>query len=73
MSDKPTVTTANPEMVEGYLDGLDSSSPEPSENRSRSYRHGFANGRDDLAHKPRDLASNLIQQAQEAMTEDANA
>jgi hypothetical protein len=68
-----TQTRANPEMVEGYLDGLDAASPEPSENRSRSYRHGFANGRDDLARKPRDCASNLIQQAQEAMTEDANA
>lgn len=41
------------EMVQGYLDGLDLSSPEPSDNRSHSYRHGFANGRDDRAGKPR--------------------
>lgn len=38
---------ANDEMVEGYLDGFDPSSPEPSDNRSHSYRHGFANGRAD--------------------------
>lgn len=44
---------ANEEMVEGYRDGLDMGSPEPSDNRSASYRHGFANGRDDRAGKPR--------------------
>jgi hypothetical protein len=37
------------EMVEGYLDGRKADNPEPSSNRSLSYRHGFANGRDDLA------------------------
>lgn len=36
---------ANDEMVQGYFDGLDLTSPQPSANRSRSYRHGFANGR----------------------------
>lgn len=41
------------EMVEGYLDGRKPDNPEPSANRSASYRHGFANGRDDLAHSPR--------------------
>lgn len=47
---------ANPfddEVVAGYLDGLKPESPEPSENRSNSYRHGFANGRDDLRKAPR--------------------
>jgi len=39
------------EMLEGYLDGLKADSPAPSDNRSASYRHGFQNGRDDLAHK----------------------
>jgi hypothetical protein len=34
-------------MMDGYMDGLDISSPEPSGNRSQSYRHGFANGRYD--------------------------
>ncbi|WP_076866144.1 hypothetical protein [Bradyrhizobium mercantei] len=41
------------EMTEGYLDGRKEDSPEPSANRSQSYRHGFANGRDDLAKSPR--------------------
>jgi hypothetical protein len=41
------------EMAEGYLDGYRPDNPEPSENRSASYRHGFANGRDDRARSPR--------------------
>jgi hypothetical protein len=41
------------EMVDGYRDGHDLDAPEPSQNRSRSYRHGFANGRDDRRGKPR--------------------
>jgi hypothetical protein len=43
---------ANDEMVEGYLDGFDLDNPEPSDNRSHSYRHGFANGRADKTGKP---------------------
>lgn len=35
----------NPEMVEGYMDGYDLNAPEPSENRSESYRHSFYIGR----------------------------
>lgn len=31
--------------VAGYLDGRDLDSPEPTENRSWSYRHSFAVGR----------------------------
>jgi hypothetical protein len=50
---------ANDEMVEGYRDGLDPSSPEPSDNRSCSYQHGFANGRDDRRKQPRDSAAEL--------------
>ncbi len=44
---------ANEEMVQGYLDGWDLDNPEPSDNRSWSYRHGFANARDDRRGKPR--------------------
>jgi hypothetical protein len=44
---------ANDEMVRGYLDGLNLSNPEPSANRSRSYRHGFASGRADRGDKRR--------------------
>lgn len=62
---------ANAEMIEGFRDGYDLSSPEPSANRSASYRHGFANGRDDVLHKrPRDTCENLIAQAQAAMDAD---
>lgn len=43
---------ANDEMVEGYTDGFDLDNPEPSDNRSNSYRHGFANGRADATGKP---------------------
>jgi hypothetical protein len=32
---------ANDEMVEGFRDGYDLTAPEPSVNRSASYRHGF--------------------------------
>lgn len=32
---------ANAEMIEGFRDGYDLSAPEPSTNRSASYRHGF--------------------------------
>lgn len=36
---------ANPDMVQGYMDGYDLTAPEPSANRSASYRHGFMVGR----------------------------
>jgi hypothetical protein len=35
------VRPANDEMIEGYRDGFDLTAPEPSANRSNSYRHGF--------------------------------
>lgn len=38
---------ANDEMIEGFRDGYDLSIPEPGENRSHSYRHGFMCGRID--------------------------
>lgn len=63
---------ANDEMVQGFLDGYDLTAPEPSANRSASYRHGFANGRDDRRGKPRDSYQNLIQQAELAMLTDAH-
>ena len=36
---------ANDEMIRGFMDGHDLTSPEPSENRSAIYRHGFMCGR----------------------------
>lgn len=62
---------ANDEMVQGYLDGWDLDNPEPSENRSYSYRHGFANARDDRAGKPRALAHVLREMADIAMERDS--
>lgn len=71
MSDKPKVL-ANDDMVVGYLDGLDLSSPEPTDNRSHSYRHGFANGRGDRVGKPRDSYAELVRMADLAMEKDRN-
>lgn len=45
---------AEKEMFDGYLDGFDLVAPEPSANRSNSYRHGFANGRADRTGVPRE-------------------
>lgn len=42
----------NDEMLEGYLDGGNPDNPEPSTNRSHSYRHGFAVARSDRAGLP---------------------
>jgi hypothetical protein len=38
---------ANAEMIEGFRDGCDLNAPEPNDNRSHSYRHGFKAGRND--------------------------
>lgn len=58
------------DMVDGYLEGLKPDNPEPSANRSHSYRHGFANGRDDLAHSPRLPAQVLRLLADQAIRDD---
>ncbi len=58
------------EMLEGYRDGRQPHNPEPSANRSHSYRHGFANGRDDLSGNPRAPASVLRAAALEAIRKD---
>jgi hypothetical protein len=59
------------EMVEGYRDGFsDADSPEPSSNRSASYRHGFAVGRADRRRKAHDTAANLRRDAEAAIAAD---
>lgn len=58
------------DMLEGYRDGRDLDCPEPSSNRSRSYIHGFKNGRDDRNGKPRASAAQLRAEADEAMAAD---
>jgi hypothetical protein len=60
------------EILEGYLDGKNPESPEPSYNRSSSYRFGFANGRDDLNRSPRAPAFLLRAGAAAARREDEN-
>jgi hypothetical protein len=42
------IRPANEEMIQGFRDGYDRNSPEPSGNRSHSYRHGFKAGRNDI-------------------------
>lgn len=64
---------ANAEMIEGFKDGYDMDAPEPSANRSASYRHGFANGRDDRRGKPRASYDELTQMAEAAMIADESA
>jgi hypothetical protein len=62
---------ANADMIEGYLDAYDLDAPEPSANRSHSYRHGFALGRSErLHHKPLADAKTLHAAADAAMAKD---
>jgi len=59
------------EMTEGYSDGFDLSNPDPNENRSHSYRHGFAVGRADRARQPAfGNAANARRMADEAIRKD---
>ena len=62
---------ANDEMIQGYMDGYDLSAPEPSTNRSHSYRHGFMVGRAEKANN-KSAASHqrLEEMADEAMAKD---
>ena len=62
---------ANDDMVQGFLDGYCLDSPEPSDNRSASYRHGFANGRDDRRGTPHATYDTLVAMAEAAMAADA--
>lgn len=60
------MTSKLDEMVKGYLDGLDwTSGYDPSSllHMPPAYRHGFANGRDDRAGRPRDRADVLMRRA----------
>jgi len=43
---------AENERLQGYIDGADPDAPEPSANRSASYRHGFAVRRADRRGQP---------------------
>jgi hypothetical protein len=64
---------ANDDMVAGYFDGFKDDRaelPDSLANRSRSYIHGWLNGRDDRLRKPRRSARDLGELADEAMALD---
>jgi hypothetical protein len=52
MTDPGGGTWLDQEFAEGYRDGRDRDTPEPSDNRSDAYRHSFAVGRAELAGCP---------------------
>jgi len=65
---------ANDEMVAGYMDGGNLDIPEPSENRSHSYRHSFAVRRAEVLRKePLLPAADLRELAEIAEKKDADA
>lgn len=64
------IRPANDEMVEGYMDGRNPDNPEPSANRSASYRHGFGSGRADLGAPPRGTFNEVLKMAEDAMNAD---
>lgn len=66
MSSRP----ANDGMVQGYTDGLDLNNPEPSSNRSHSYRHGFRAGRADRGQPWGKPFEEVEAMADEAMAKD---
>ena len=61
---------ANDDMIEGYLDGRDPDSPEPSANRSASYRHGHAVGRSEINRARIGSFATVVAAADRAMAED---
>lgn len=63
---------ANAEMVQGYMDGYDMNAPEPSSNRSFSYRHGFAVGRAEKTGNKLADYNALVRMAQHAMDRDGD-
>jgi hypothetical protein len=57
-------------MVQGFMDGYDISAPEPSANRSESYRHGFMVGRGEKTGNLAGTFQSLSQAADAAMDAD---
>mgnify|MGYP003443714893 CR=1 FL=1 len=65
---------ANDEMIQGYRDGRNLENPEPNDNRSHSYRHGFKAGRSDVTHTLQfPSVQAAIEMANEAVSKDASA
>lgn len=66
-----TTRPANADMIEGFRDGYDLTAPEPSANRSASYRHGFMCARIDRRQVEwTGTADELCKKATQAMAED---
>jgi hypothetical protein len=68
---KRTAKPANDDMAQGYMDGRDLNSPEPSGNRSHSYRHGFMVGRSEKLGRKAGSYEALVRAADVAMETDA--
>lgn len=65
------MTDADRDRMDGYRDGRDRDAPEPSVNRSASYRHGFTVGRAELAGGPAfGSVAEAIREADRAAAED---
>jgi hypothetical protein len=62
---------ANDEMIEGYKDGRDLTTPAPSENRSLSYQHGWAVGRAEKENRRLGTFEEVTRMADAAMAADA--
>lgn len=62
---------ANQEMVDGYLDGRNADTPEPSANRSQSYRHGWQVGRAEIERRRLGKCDEVRERADNAMRADA--
>lgn len=67
---RSTGRPANDDMIEGYRDGRDPDSPEPSANRSASYRHGHAVGRSEINRTRLGSFDAVVAAADRAMAED---
>jgi hypothetical protein len=67
------MSEANAEMIEGYKDGYDLNAPEPSANRSHSYRHSFQIGRAEKMKLPLPTYQQLERRAELAILADAQA
>jgi hypothetical protein len=55
----PVTTLDDGELLEGYRDGR-AGEPEPGNNRSRSYWHGWRNGAVDGGHRTKDEAQAVL-------------
>ncbi len=55
-------TLTESEVIEGYWDGFNGE-PEPGNNRSRSYWHGWRNGAVDGKHREKDAAQATLAHA----------